>query len=100
MKYLQLAALIMISMLTFPSFACQFNTDCAVGSKCMKASGKLEGICAGGMEPGNTNDRTPYHDSLDISQSVGDTCSFDTDCGVGAKCSKESGKLNGVCVKR
>lgn len=80
--------------------ACSFDTDCEVGSKCVKKRGQIDGYCAGGLFPGNDNDREPYSDPLDISDSVGDTCSFDTDCGVGARCSKPGGGISGVCVKR
>ncbi|MBP6482553.1 MAG: hypothetical protein KA310_16975 [Pseudomonadales bacterium] len=80
--------------------ACSFDTDCEPGSRCVKERGKIEGYCAGGLFPGNDNDREPYRDPLDISESVGDTCSFDTDCGVGARCSKAPGRIDGVCVKR
>lgn len=79
--------------------ACEFTTDCEIGSKCIKQAGKLEGVCMGGMNPGNRNDRRPFRDSLDLSESVGDTCQFHTDCGIGAKCLKESGRLEGVCVR-
>ena len=79
--------------------ACQFDTDCAVGSQCLKESGQLNGICAGGMNPGNDDDRQPVQDPLDPNQSVGNTCSFDVDCGPGNKCLKGSGQIKGVCVR-
>ncbi len=94
-------AILLVLTLSFSTqaFACRFNTDCEVGSKCMKEPGKLNGYCEGGLNPGNQNDRKPYHDPLDITGSVGDTCRFNTDCGIGAKCVKEAGALNGVCRK-
>lgn len=95
-----IAAVALLLLVSMPTYACQFNTDCGVGSKCIKKSGKLEGICVGGMDPGNDSDRKPYRDPLDISGKVGNTCSFNTDCGVGNVCVKESGRLNGVCMKR
>ena len=82
------------------ALACELNTDCAIGSQCVKESGELEGICVAGMDPGNRNDSRPYHDDLDLSGSVGNTCQLNTDCGVGAMCLKEAGQLDGVCVKR
>jgi len=99
MNRIQALVLLVASLCAGAAQSCQFNTDCDVGSKCHKKSGQMEGICQGGLNPGNDNDRKPYRDSLDISKSVGNTCQFNTDCGVGAKCQKESGKLNGVCVK-
>lgn len=81
------------------SMACQFNTDCQPGSQCLKPSGQIYGVCAGGISPGNSNDRVPVRAPLDINNTYGDTCSFNTDCGPGSVCLK-SGGINGVCVKR
>ena len=78
--------------------ACQFNTDCGVGSKCVKERGKIEGYCAGGLNPGNDSDRKPYRNPLDINQTEGNTCNFNTDCGPGSMC-KKSG-IKGVCVRK
>ncbi|PHY00810.1 MAG: hypothetical protein CK529_04855 [Rhodospirillaceae bacterium] len=72
MKQDLLAAL--ITLFAAPVLACQFNTDCGVGSKCMKEVGKLEGICMGGMNPGNSNDRNPYSNPVRPDSSVGNTC--------------------------
>lgn len=79
--------------------ACQFDTDCAVGSECVKEDGAIYGICAGGMSPGNANDRQPVYSPTDPNNTYGDTCSFSTDCGPGSTCLKEAGALKGVCVR-
>ena len=86
-------------MLPVPSSACAFDTDCQPGSRCVKASGSIYGICAGGISPGNDNDRQPVYDPLDPNETVGDTCSFDTDCGPGSSCVKGRGSIYGVCIR-
>lgn len=96
MKILHIVALAALLSPTL-SLACSFDTDCDVGSKCIKESGQIYGYCAGGLNPGNDNDREPVRDPLDINQTAGDTCSFNTDCGPGSKCLKDGG-IKGVCV--
>ena len=99
----KLTVIFTLSLLFFSanSYACSFDTDYAVGSKCKKSSGQIYGYCANGMNPGNSNDRQPTREVLDISGKRGDTCSFDVDCGVGNKCYKNPrSSLNGVCVKK
>lgn len=81
------------------AFSCQFTTDCQPGSQCLKQSGSLYGVCAGGISPGNSNDRVPVQAPLDLNKSYGNTCSFNTDCGPGSACVK-SNSIYGVCIKK
>lgn len=94
MKFLIVVLLVIPSL----SLACSFDTDCNVGSRCIKESGALEGICIGGLYPGNDNDRKPYKPRLDLNKKIGNTCSFNTDCGVGGRCVKSEGSIYGVCM--
>ena len=83
----------------YSSYACSFDTDCSPGSKCIKGSGAINGVCAGGIFPGNANDRRPVYDPLDPNRTVGNTCSFNTDCGPGSRCLKSSGSIYGTCFR-
>jgi hypothetical protein len=77
---------------------CQFDTDCAIGSECIKDFGSVYGVCSGGSQPGNSFDDEPVYDPLDTDGTYGNTCRFDVDCGVGNECVKERGSLRGVCL--
>jgi hypothetical protein len=50
-------ALVLSWSVTSAAYACVVDVDCAVGSKCLKQAGQVYGICVGGMNPGNSNDR-------------------------------------------
>jgi hypothetical protein len=78
--------------------ACTFDTDCSPGSKCVKAQGSLDGVCLGGISPGNKNDSRPVYAPLDVNRTYGNTCSFNADCGPGSACVKQGG-IEGVCMK-
>ena len=97
---LGLFAFIVLGVVAFgsPAHACVFDTDCEIGSQCLKQDGSLQGFCVGGMNPGNANDRRPTRDPLDLTGKRGNTCSFDTDCGIGGRCFKSSGSLHGTCM--
>ena len=79
------------------AMACSFNTDCEIGSRCVKRSGELDGVCVGGLSPGNRYDSDPVYER---GSRRGYTCSFDTDCDIRQSCVKESGSIEGVCMGR
>lgn len=87
-------------LIATPVVACQFDADCQVGSQCMKTSGSLYGYCMGGLNPGNSNDQQPARNPMDINQTEGNTCSFDTECGPGSQCVKSAASITGTCVGR
>lgn len=86
-------------LLATSAFACQFDTDCQPGSQCLKASGSIYGACVGGISPGNSNDREPVYSPLDLNDTYGETCQFNTDCGPGSSCVKSSGSIYGTCIR-
>ncbi len=88
---------LVLSFAATPAMACMFDTDCEVGSKCLKRGG-IYGVCIGGLFPGNANDDEPVYDPLDLNDTVGDTCQFDVDCGPGSQCVKGSG-IYGTCMR-
>ena len=116
MRSIIAAALLAIT--ATPAVACSFNTDCEVGSQCLKRPGQLEGICAGGLFPGKPVERENSYDRMqqqaeqyrrqqqrrqstnpyDLNGTEGNRCSFNTDCGPGSSCLKSG--LYGVCVVR
>lgn len=91
--------LILATFLPGLASACSFDTDCNPGSRCLKSQGAIYGVCIGGISPGNKNDRQPVEAPLDPNRTYGNTCSFDTDCGPGSKCAKQSGSVEGVCLR-
>lgn len=99
---MKLAKFVVVMAIIFPGLvlACWSNLDCELGSKCIKARGDIHGICAGGSQPGNSNDQEPVTAPMDMNNTYGNTCSSDFDCGLGSMCLKERGHMDGVCVKK
>jgi len=65
-----LLVLMPIVMTPTNTSACTFDTDCQVGSKCVKSLGQLYGVCVGGMFPGNKNDNVPVYNPLEINRTA------------------------------
>lgn len=89
--------------------ACRFDIDCQIGSRCVKQSNSLYGVCMGGLNPGNAYDKKPVYDPLDLNKgrgrtaspadgTYGDTCQFDLDCGIGRRCVKVGYSVKGTCA--
>ena len=81
-----------------PAAACEFDSDCAPGSRCVKRAGFVYGVCLGGSQPGE--DQQPPTDPLDPGGRVGTRCEFDSQCGPGAVCAKDPGSVYGACIRR
>ncbi len=99
MKKISVFLIIITLFWVSQSLACEFDTDCDPGSRCIKASGSIYGVCVGGISPGNDHDNQPVYSPTDLNGTYGDTCSFDTDCGPGSVCAKGS-SIYGTCMKR
>jgi hypothetical protein len=99
-KKMVISALVLVMAGGFFSnaYSCSFDTDCKPGSKCVKKSGSIYGVCVGGISPGNSNDRKPVYSPTDPNRTYGNTCSFNTDCGPGSVCVK-SGGIKGTCMR-
>ena len=91
-------AAFLVAMAGSPVFACGSDFDCHLGSRCVKAAGSLYGYCMGGMYPGNSYDRRPAYNPLDLTGKQGNTCSSSFDCGIGGACVKGAGSLYGTCL--
>ncbi len=78
-------------------FACQFDSECDLGYRCIDLGGDSYGWCVPVENPYN-NDLPPWGDHTEVSQDVsGKSCQVDIDCGYGGKCLIPSGSIYGDC---
>jgi hypothetical protein len=86
-----------LCLISTPTFACVFHTDCKPGSTC------VDGVCSDELRSGNDHDDLPSSDANDnvpMKRATGKTwktCDDDSDCSQGFRCIKGSG-LQGVCL--
>lgn len=86
--------LILIGLLSIPSYACEKGTDCSFGSRCMKPKGEYLGHCIGGMRPGKLYDLNPAFNLEKPKE--GNTCENLGECGK-LKCVTYDSAI-GVCL--
>lgn len=80
--------------------ACVYDLDCAVGSKCLHINNSFDGVCVGGLYPGNRYDSDPYR-PRSRGVTTGRQCTFDLDCSVGSICFKtDRFSMYGTCIER
>lgn len=87
--------ILLLALFGTSASACSFDTDCSPGSRCLMDEYSIYGVCAGGTNPGNSNDQHPVTDYY--GSNVGKTCMFDTDCSIGQSCHVAEWSTNGVC---
>ncbi len=78
------------------AIACEFDSDCELGSRCARQPGSMSGSCAGGTLPAGPHQRGA--DPFDRGTHAASACSSDAECGFGGQCRKEDQKPIGTCV--
>ena len=93
MRWRLLVALLVLS----PNLAlgCANDSDCKAGSSCLKAPNSTAGTCLEGLLP--QEQAEPDDAPADPNGTNGKACSFDSDCGSGRRCVKNSA-FEGVCM--
>ena len=97
MRYLLVITLFLLSQ---AAFACNTDTECSDGGRCMHLPGMADGICKGGNNQGNDNGPVPSNDQGNQNAKNANTCAADNDCGNGLRCAKGRGQDQGVCVRK
>jgi hypothetical protein len=74
-------------LISTPTFACVFDTDCKPGVQCVKGECKSIELNSGGEEDNAPRERVKG----------AKYCQYDSDCSEGSRCIKGSGR-EGVCL--
>ena len=93
-------AAFLVSCFSTSVLACNLDTDCDIGNKCIRQPAEQYGVCAGGLDVGNDRNRGPDKPRLDVDGVEPKSCSTNQDCGVSGVCYQEPGSVGGVCVKK
>lgn len=91
--------LLIIFFISQTAFACMGNYDCDMGQICVKAQGNvgMDGVCVTPTDRwGNPSNRIP---SPSVSPETVRGCMYDTQCGIGGQCVKQSGDMYGICMR-
>ncbi len=97
---------VLLAVLPNQALCCSFTAHCAPGSVCLNVPSNphpRHGVCVGGLSPGNDHDRDsvlPTGGIQDLDGTYGNTCLFDSDCGIDSKCAKDSDAIHGTCLSR
>lgn len=96
MKYITILSYLISTNL----IACYSDYQCGFGNVCVKPedSYSATGVCITPVDEfGNKDFGARMEQELGPREFEG--CSWNTDCGIGFKCLKEAGQLEGICVK-
>jgi hypothetical protein len=69
---------------------CQFDTQCMLPQKCVKAGNALTGVCGEVVNAYGVPEQN----------AKAATCHYDLDCGIGWVCYKQGYNIEGVCAKK
>lgn len=98
MKKLAYFSLLFCLMASSAVLACDFDIDCQPGSKCLKQSAVDDGVCVGGLNPGNKNDDARRRSNRpEPKDAQGKQCFSNVDCPLGQQCLRERYSVNGAC---
>jgi len=100
MAFRLVLAALFASSFCAPVWACNLDSDCDLGNRCIRQPAEQYGVCAGGLDLGNDRNRGPDRPRLDVDGIEPKSCSSNQDCGVSGVCYQEAGSVGGVCVKR
>ena len=65
-----------------PLWACNLDTDCDIGNKCIRQPAEQYGVCAGGLDVGNDRNRGPEKPRIDVDGAEPKSCSSNQECGT------------------
>jgi hypothetical protein len=80
------------------AFACKYDAECDIGSRCLKQSGATEGASVNAKQPGHARNDGLSRDPTDPANAQRQICDVDLDCGISGKCVRATGQTRGTCA--